>query len=132
MKVIRSIFRGVQSAILSPEMTVALGEPVFRLLGKRKNAKGLPHVNCRRILVVRLDEIGDVVLCSAFLRELRRNFPCATITLIVKPATRNLVELCPYVDEVLTFDWRAINLRTRHLRALWMAVKRCWPHSFDL
>ncbi len=55
------------------------------------------------ILVIRLDEIGDMVMMSPFLRELRRNYPSAHITLVVKPAVYNLVELCPYVDETLTF-----------------------------
>lgn len=56
-----------------------------------------------RILVVRLDEIGDMVLMSPFLRELRRNHPDAEITLIVKPTVYNLVELCPYVDYIKVF-----------------------------
>ena len=55
------------------------------------------------ILVIRLDEIGDMVMMSPLLRELRRNYPSAHITLVVKPAVYNLVELCPYVDETLTF-----------------------------
>lgn len=36
-----------------------------------------------KILVIRLDEIGDMVMMSSFLRELRRNYPTAHITLVV-------------------------------------------------
>lgn len=57
----------------------------------------------RKILVVRLDEIGDMVLTTPFLRELRRNYPKTEITLVVKPAVYNLVELCPYIDKINTF-----------------------------
>lgn len=57
----------------------------------------------RKILVVRLDEIGDMVLTTPFLRELRRNYPYAEITLVVKPAVYNLVELCPYIDKINIF-----------------------------
>lgn len=57
----------------------------------------------RKILVVRLDEIGDMVLTTPFLRELRQNYPKAEITLVVKPAVYNLVELCPYVDKIKKF-----------------------------
>lgn len=57
----------------------------------------------KNILVIRLDEIGDVVLTTPFLRELRNHYPKAKITLIVKPQVYNLVELCPYVDKILTF-----------------------------
>lgn len=58
----------------------------------------------RKILVIRLDEIGDMVLSTPFLRELRRNYPKAEITLVVKPAVYNLVELCPYVDRIKKFS----------------------------
>lgn len=58
----------------------------------------------RKILVIRLDEIGDMVLSTPFLRELRRNYPKAEITLVVKPAVYNLVELCPYVDRIKNFS----------------------------
>jgi len=56
----------------------------------------------RNILCVRLDEIGDLVLTIPFLRELRANVPNSCIHLVVKPALLNLVELCPYVDRVLS------------------------------
>ena len=58
----------------------------------------------RRILVVRLDRIGDVVMMSPFLRELRHGFPAAQITLLVTPEVRPVVATCPYVDDVLTFS----------------------------
>jgi heptosyltransferase-2 len=71
--------------------------------GRAKRTDAIQLDGLKRVLVVRLDEIGDVVLTGPFLRELRRNIPNASITLLVKPALKNLVELCPYVDEVLTF-----------------------------
>jgi heptosyltransferase-2 len=53
----------------------------------------------------------------------------------VKPALSNLVELCPYVNEVLTYDWntpgRLTRLR-RHGRALRLAWKHLWQRRFDL
>ena len=59
----------------------------------------------KHVLVVRLDGIGDMVLTTPFLRELRRNLPQAAITLVVRPSVRNLIELCPYTDKVLVFDY---------------------------
>jgi heptosyltransferase-2 len=54
-----------------------------------------------RILVVRLDGIGDFVLMSGFLRELRNLFPQSRITLLVRERVRTLAETCPYIDELL-------------------------------
>ena len=72
--------------------------------------------------MIRLDEIGDVVMTSAFLRELRRNAPSARITLLVQPALLNLVELCPYVDAIVTFDPTGSRY-ARTPRNLWRALR---------
>jgi ADP-heptose:LPS heptosyltransferase len=88
----------------------------------------------KSILVLRLDEIGDVVLTSPFLRELRRNAPQARITLIVRPELRNLVEFCPYVDKVLSFNSRSAGRLAgfrRNLKALIFARRHLKGH-FDL
>jgi heptosyltransferase-2 len=87
------------------------------------------------VLVVRLDELGDLVLTVPFLRELRRNLPDASITLLVKPAAYNLMELCPYVDQLLTFDWTTDGrypVITRHWRALQAARRALWSRPLDL
>ena len=55
------------------------------------------------ILVLRAEAIGDMVVTTPFLRELRRNYPERHITLVCSPQVYNLVELCPYVDEILTY-----------------------------
>jgi ADP-heptose:LPS heptosyltransferase len=83
----------------------------------------------RRLLVIRVDEVGDFVLSSALLRELRRSAPNAHITLIVKARVRSLADACPYVDRVLTYDWESCpwsNRRTWHLK--WKAL-RLWLSS---
>lgn len=86
------------------------------------------------ILILRLDEIGDIVLATPFLRELRNNYPEAKITLVVKPQVYNLVELCPYVDEILTF--RKIEGRFKFFHNIYEAYKFAKKYlrreSFDL
>ncbi len=53
------------------------------------------------ILVVRTDRMGDVVLTTPVFKALRKSNPRARITVLVTPATKDLVEGNPYVDEVL-------------------------------
>ncbi len=55
----------------------------------------------RDILIVKLDNIGDAVLLSPFLRELRADAPNARITLMVREQVADIVALCPYVDRVV-------------------------------
>lgn len=57
-----------------------------------------------RILVTRIAGIGDFVLLTPFLRELRRNFPSSHITLVVGRNSIQLAKSCPHVDEVLSLD----------------------------
>lgn len=58
----------------------------------------------KNILIVRLDSIGDQIIHSGFIREVRRNFPESEITLIVSPIVYPVVENCPYVKDIYIFD----------------------------
>ncbi len=61
------------------------------------------------ILIIRLDAIGDMILTSGFIREVRANFPSARITLVCSPRVRPVVELCPYINRLLTFDIQTLD-----------------------
>jgi heptosyltransferase-2 len=58
----------------------------------------------RRILVIRPDRIGDVVLVTPLVRALRRTFPSAHIAAMVRPFTRAVLENNPHLDEILLDD----------------------------
>jgi ADP-heptose:LPS heptosyltransferase len=57
-----------------------------------------------RILVVRTDRIGDVVLATPLLRSLRKSFPDAQIAAMVRPYTRDVLAHNPNVDEIILDD----------------------------
>lgn len=58
-----------------------------------------------RILAIRLDNIGDVVMTGPALRALRRAYPEASITLMASPAGAQTVPLLPWIDDCIA--WRA-------------------------
>jgi len=62
------------------------------------------HAGPPRILVARWDGIGDFVLMSPFLRELRRKYPDSRITLLVGENVAQFAEVCPYVDSVIALS----------------------------
>lgn len=88
----------------------------------------------KNILLIRLDEIGDVVLMTPLLREMRSNYPEADITLIVKPQVYNLVELCPYVNKVMTFDRYEgrFSFIFNIIKAFRYAKVFLWKEKYDL
>jgi ADP-heptose:LPS heptosyltransferase len=65
-----------------------------------------PWVEARRLLVMRLDNIGDVVMTGPVLRALKENLPRVSITLMASPGGKEAAPLLPWVDEV--FAWRVL------------------------
>ncbi len=65
----------------------------------------------KRVLLVRPDHIGDVLLTTPALNMLRANLPGAHITFLVGPWSRRVVEGNPNVDEVLVHDFSWFNRR---------------------
>ena len=119
----------------SPYITKLIGDRLFHHKGKYNCNMDVDLSQMKRVLVIRLDQIGDVVMTTPFLRELRRNLPDAWITLVVSSSFVNLVEKCPYVNEVLSCGWvgdRDIHRFQRHWRAWKMARKYLWHRQFDL
>ncbi len=63
-----------------------------------------PLTPLERILVIRLDRIGDVVLSTPVLQALREAHPSAFIAMLVRPECRDLVEGNPHLNQVLVYD----------------------------
>jgi ADP-heptose:LPS heptosyltransferase len=59
-------------------------------------------IQAREILVVKLDEIGDMVSATPVFESLRLRFPNAKISLLCKPAAASLMAHCPHVDHIFT------------------------------
>jgi ADP-heptose:LPS heptosyltransferase len=60
--------------------------------------------NPKKILVVQLRRVGDVVFTLPVLRVLRENFPGAEIDFLVEKPSDQLVALNPYVSRVLVYE----------------------------
>src|SRR3989338_8231833 len=58
----------------------------------------------KRILVIRLDRLGDVILSTPVLQALRRKFPHAFLAMMVRPPCREAVEGHPDVNEVIVYE----------------------------
>ncbi|MFA5355797.1 MAG: lipopolysaccharide heptosyltransferase II [Candidatus Omnitrophota bacterium] len=70
--------------------------------GKPPGAGPIPDL--KRILIVRTDRIGDVLLSTPAIKAVRDSYPNAYIAVMVSPYARDIVEGNPYLDEVIIYD----------------------------
>jgi len=71
---------------------------------KKENTQDANSKIYRRILIVRTDRIGDVLLSTPVIKALRQKYPQAYISMMVSPYARDIVEDNPYLDEVIVYD----------------------------
>ena len=83
----------------------------------------------KKILVIDLAFIGDVILATPTMRALKSRFPKARLTMLTIPLTAEVAAMNPYVDEVLVYDKRG---RDKGLFGMWRMARRLAPFGFDL
>lgn len=78
-------------------------------MGRRLPPLSPRMVQPRRLLVIRLDLIGDLVLSMTVVRALKRTYPGAEIDLLALPSSAPVVSGDPDLTQIITFDpnvWR--------------------------
>jgi ADP-heptose:LPS heptosyltransferase len=133
---------GSASAVAQSTTSLLFTTPVRLSGGYLRRLQGCPGTRrefdprtVKSILLTRVDGLGDLVLFSSFVREVRGLWPHAHITLVVDQRFASLVEQCPYVDEVIGFCERGskyARLFTGPRRAYKLAMQRLWQRRFDL
>ncbi len=84
-------------------------EDVYRvvkdmLINEPRTPNPEPRKDFKRILIVRTDRIGDVLLSTPVIKALRDNYPDAYIAMMVSPYAKDIVEGNPNLDEVIIYD----------------------------
>lgn len=105
-------------------------EPMFQKEGFRdENTDGQ-----QRILLLMLVALGDMVLSTGFVREVRRNNPKAYITLLVSPIVYPLVSKCPYVNQILVLDKYLFYTDEKKFFAelFQLCLEHFWTERYDL
>jgi ADP-heptose:LPS heptosyltransferase/GT2 family glycosyltransferase len=59
----------------------------------------------RKILVVKLDHIGDCIMAFPAIRRLKRHFPQVRISVLTSRSSRSVWSLEPAVDDIFEFDF---------------------------
>ena len=57
-----------------------------------------------KILVIRLSSIGDVILTTPVLKQLKEKYPDAAVDFLVMKNFKDSIEGIPYIDNLIFFD----------------------------
>jgi len=140
--------------LVEPNNIMQMMEAILRLLQDREFAKGLAlearkriekeytltkmveatlkvyeEARRKRILVIKIGAIGDVILAIPSLRVIRNNFPEAYITVLSGMASRAILKRCPYIDEIIPYDRR---YRHRGIKGLLKIAGTVRRKGFDI
>ncbi|MFH1867921.1 MAG: hypothetical protein ABH843_03020, partial [Candidatus Omnitrophota bacterium] len=64
----------------------------------------MPKQKYKRILLVRTDRLGDLVLTTPAIKAVRDSYPDAYIAMVVRPYTELVVRDNPCLNEVIVYD----------------------------
>lgn len=79
----------------------------------------------KHILVIKLGALGDVILISSALKALREHFPGAYIEVLVKNEFKTILQICPYLDDL-------IILRNKSLAEIVKRILLLRKKEFDI
>ncbi|MDD5618533.1 MAG: lipopolysaccharide heptosyltransferase II, partial [Candidatus Omnitrophica bacterium] len=78
----------------------------------------------KKILVVKLGGLGDLILATPSLKILRKTFPHAKVSLLIDERFKAIMENCPYVDQLILFD--------RKNKKSWELISELQKNNFDI
>ena len=77
-----------------------------------------------KILIIRPDRIGDVVLSTPLLEALKKTYPSAEVHMLVREATAPVVRHNPYLERILVYRPNLVHAGVAGFFRLWRAIRR--------
>lgn len=98
-----------------------LGWPRIRLQARRAGSK---QARAARILLVRPDHLGDLILMTPILQALKESAPDAELTMLIGPWSREIVARHPALTRVLTCPFPGFQRAAQGMLAPYMLLFR--------
>lgn len=89
-KIVKSVYLFLRLILLFP----------FLILRKT----GIPNTEIKKILLLRHDRIGDMVLSTTVFKALRIKYPTATITVSASCKNKDIIKCDPNIDEIFIYN----------------------------
>jgi predicted lipopolysaccharide heptosyltransferase III len=127
--------------MLSPIRSYRFKSPLVTLLARAIDRAGYFFVrqkafrrdHIKKILVIRLDDIGDVVIATPAIRNIQENFPDAAIDVLVKSSTKDIFLNNPRITKTWVLDpfWLR-SKKPSTLKQLMQLVRQLRKENYDL
>ncbi len=106
--------------------------PYLFVTSFRKNGSITPG-NIRKLLIIRMDGLGDIVMSTSVFKAIREIFPDSHITLLTTNWSRPLVEVMPTFDKIIYFDapW-VVEGKNLELSPLLNVIGKLRGEKFDM
>lgn len=111
-----------------------VGIPLLFALGKicahsdkRKPSPAITHPD--NILLIKLSAMGDTILMIPAVRSLKKKYPEAKIKMIVTGINKDVMNDCPYLDELIFLD---VDKLLKNPLSFFTFIKSLRKISFDL
>jgi heptosyltransferase-3 len=82
-----------------------------------------------KILVIRPDRLGDVLLSTPVFEVIKRHYPKSSLSVMVREAVAPLIRGLPHVDEVIVYD---PDKRHSGFSGFWLLVKQLVSRKFRI
>jgi ADP-heptose:LPS heptosyltransferase len=106
----------LRHGLVYPLMRLCLRNPI-------KNEK-IDLQSVRRLLILRNDRIGDMVVSTPIFRKLKEKNPSLTLAVFASPGNAEIIRNNPFVDEIF--------IKYSNIWKLWKELQRCKAMRFDV
>lgn len=86
-------------------------------------------LSLKKILVIKISALGDVILSVPSLKAIRKKYPEAVIKVLVGLSSSDVLRGCPYINERIVYDPELRDVRLRGLLNLASQLRR---EDFDI
>lgn len=104
---------------------------LYPLIDKELNKLRVPH-DQYTILITQLNGIGDLILISGLIKNIRYNFPDSFIILAYHGFRKEVYENCPYIDKIVSCYTHDTSLQALYNIVLNLCLNELWQYSIDL
>lgn len=92
--------------LVKPHEVILAARRLLGLPGDLQSVNGAVHIPpiLRRVLIIRTDRMGDMIISTPVIKAVRQAYPGAYIAVLVSPYTVPVIRGNPYIDEVIVYD----------------------------